>query len=83
MNLGWRPTQHLLPAGVKANMANPWVRSSLFTGGLTEACDVTSRMEIVREASVARLKTFIAWPGTQKTVRIVAEKRLKRLLTSK
>ncbi|MDB6020803.1 MAG: hypothetical protein JWQ04_660, partial [Pedosphaera sp.] len=52
---------------------------SRLSSEMTEVRDVVSRLEIVREAPAAMLRRYLAWPGTQSTVRITAQKRLLRL----
>lgn len=63
-------------AGVK----NPWIRQSqLYPGHETQICDAGSRSQAVKDMPAERLLLVIAWPGTQKTVRLAAERRLRKL----
>ena len=72
---------------VKPVMPNPWLHHVRrgFCGGIwTETCDSTSRREVVRECKdVEKLRAYIAWPGTQATVRKLAIKRLNALQSTR
>jgi len=64
-------------------MKNPWETGETFRWGgkvIRHAyCDARSRLDRVREAGPETLLAMIAWPGTQKTVRLAAERRLRKL----
>jgi len=45
--------------------------------------DVESRLSRVKEANPKKLKEMIEWPDTQKTVRLAAERRLRKITAKK
>ncbi|MCP4259071.1 MAG: hypothetical protein GY774_16420 [Planctomycetes bacterium] len=58
-------------------MKNPWLANEYGKGAAY--CDVESRIRLVKEASTKKLKEMINWPDTQKTVRVAAERRLRKI----
>ena len=64
-------------------MKNPWETGETHRWGGTiirpAYADVSSRLDRVREAGPQKLRAMIAWPGTQKTVRQAAQRRLRKL----
>lgn len=58
-------------------MKNPW--EYRMGRDLVETADAESRIDQVKKMDPDQLRAVIAWPGTQKTVRLRAESRLRRL----
>ena len=54
-------------------MNNPWEASN------GTYCDAQSRLDRVKRMTVPQLVAAIDWPDTQKTVRIAAARRLRKL----
>lgn len=55
---------------------NPWS-----SGSWGNYCGVDDRMHCLRcTVDIERIRAMIAWPSTQKTVRLAAERRLRKLL---
>lgn len=73
---------HRKDAKKKAKAKNPW---SAGRGYGTECAwvDVESRLMRVKEANAKKLKEMIEWPDTQKTVRLAAERRLRKITAKK
>lgn len=67
-------------------MKNPWICGHFHNAGINhdvETCDAESRLDVVRkETDPQRLRDFIAWEFTQKTVRQAAERRLRKIVKS-
>jgi len=61
-------------------MNNPWRYYSEVSRQHVETCDCVSRLEIVKEADVDKLRKIIAWPETQSSVRKRAQGRLATLI---
>lgn len=63
-------------------MKNPWLKPApAHYYPVTEVAPTGAedRKKELKEFNPAKLKAVIAWPGTQKTVRIAAERQLKKL----
>ncbi|NQU75723.1 MAG: hypothetical protein HQ546_05355 [Planctomycetes bacterium] len=61
-------------------MKNPWETGEVYAGIRSAWCDATSRIDRVRETTdAAKFRDMIAWPDTQKTVRLAAERRLRKI----
>ena len=58
---------------------NPWVSGEHFGGVPTAYCDTESRLARVKRMMPEELKAAIKWPGTQKAVRLAAERRLRKM----
>ena len=61
---------------------NPWLVRHAY-GTEVQYVDVGSRLGQVREANARKLKEMIEWPDTQKTVRLAAERRLRKITVKK
>jgi len=61
-------------------MTNPWRYYSEVSRQHVQTCDCVSRLEIVKEADIDKLREIIAWPETQSSVRKRAQGRLNTLL---
>ena len=60
-------------------MSNPWAYNIRGIGRVQTA-DARPRTEKVRDSTDSEwLRAVIAWPHTQKTVRLAAERRLRKL----
>lgn len=60
-------------------MKDPWLTGSVFCGIRCRTCGCDDRLRIVKRATPDQLRAIIAWPDTQKTVRLAAERRLRKL----
>lgn len=60
-------------------MKNPWETGDVFNGIHMATCAAEDRLDRVKTAGPDQLRAMIAWPGTQKTVRQAAERRLRKL----
>ena len=62
-------------------MKNPWLRPAPEGCPVTEiqTVSVEDRILELKKFDVRKMKAVIAWPGTQKSVRIVAERKLKKM----
>jgi hypothetical protein len=60
-------------------MKNPWETGAVCGGVKVAWVDAENRMRRVKEANAKKLKAMIKWPDTQKTVRLAAERRLRKL----
>lgn len=60
------------------NIKSPWLAKVYGVQGC-EYGDVESRISRVKEANAKKLKEMIKWPDTQKTVRLAAERRLRKI----
>lgn len=62
-------------------MKNPWLKKAPeYWGDMwIQAITVDDRLKELKEFGINKLKQVIRYPGTQKTVRKAAERRLKAL----
>lgn len=57
---------------------NPWQHTRY--GMATQTCDTESRIDAIKSSSdITWLRAVLAWPENQLTVRLAAERRLRRL----
>lgn len=65
-------------------MRNPWLKPAPDyypdEVGLIQSVSVEDRIAELKDFYTAKIRRVIAWPGTQKTVRLAAERLLKRRL---
>lgn len=66
-------------------MKNPWLRPAPDYYPVDVVMDVTveDRIRTLRGFDAAKLREVIAYPGTQKTVKKAAERRLRGLVAAK
>ena|GEM_PF-6704600 len=63
-------------------MTNPWEYPAYGTTIATN--DGPSRLAIIKRCTnVKKLRAYMAWEGTQKTVRLAAERRIRKLQKGK
>ena len=60
-------------------MNNPWETGECYDGHRPAWCDTQSRMDAAKRMTADKLRACLAWPDTQKTVRQVIERRLRRM----
>lgn len=59
-------------------MRNPWQYREY--GEIVATVDAPGRLDIVKRCtSIEQLQTYAAWDGTQKSVRLAAERRIRKL----
>jgi hypothetical protein len=59
-------------------MRNPWASGYVFDGNAVAWCDAQSRIDAARRMTPERLIECLAWPDTQKTVRLAIERMLRK-----
>lgn len=62
-----------------AEAQSPW-QYKLADGRTVETCDVLSRVSKLRGMTASQLRDVMAWPGTQKTVRMAARRALDKII---
>lgn len=64
-------------------MRNPWQTATAFGMGVSdrkmEVTGEAARLALIERYDEVKLKKVIAWDGTQKTVKLAAQKRLRKL----
>lgn len=60
-------------------MNNPWEDGHVFCGVKSQYCGVEDRLSIIKNLPPTILRAALAWPDTQKTVRLALERRLRKL----
>lgn len=64
-------------------MRNPWKTATAYGMGMSgialEVTTAEARLALVERYDPVKLKQVIAWPETQKSVKLAAQKRLRKL----
>lgn len=63
----------------KRNPDNPFESSEMVWGHYPQAVDAESRMSMIKSFDADQLRKVLALPGVQKSARLAAERRLKKL----